>query len=269
MKKEEPLGRIKTYIPEFDKALSGGIPERHITLVRGSAGTLKSAFCFNIVYNAIKEGYKAAYVTLEQTGSSMLQQIRSMGYDLDKIRIQNIADTTALFAGLSKVDKKNVDLVFIDIANIRHEVAKLAKSRSTRNDWFDIIAGILAKLKQQGMADIFVIDSLTALYALSNFKEPRKDIFHIFSVIKEAGATSFLVSEITPETNTFTDFGIEDYLSDGIIHLGTARREMRVMGELCCIKMRSTQINKDVFIIEYKDNGFKINPYWIRPSVIP
>jgi circadian clock protein KaiC len=268
MKKEE-IVRIRTHIAELDKALSGGIPPGHTTLVTGGAGTFKSSYCFNIHYNAVQEGYKAVYVTLEQTSKSMLNQIESMGYDLEKVKLQRIEDTTSMFAGLVRMSKKNSDLIVIDIANIRRELLKLAKTRSSKHDWFSVIQDVLEKLKKEGLVDIFVLDSLTALYALSNFKEPRKDIFYVFSIIKELGCTSFLVSEIQQEKSSLSDYGIEDYLADGIIQLGVARREMRVLGELSVIKMRSTPINRDVFVIEYKDRAFRVNPYWMRPSVLP
>lgn len=262
----EKEARIRTYVPEVDKALSGGIPKGHITLISGGAGTFKSSFCFNILYNASLDGHKCVYVTLEQTGSSMLDQIRSMGYQLHKIKLQQVLDTTGMFAGMAKLDSKNTDFVLLDIANVRRELLSLTKKSSARHDWFDIIKTSLAKLKEKGLAEVFVLDSITALYALSNFKEPRKDIFNLFSSLKQFGCTSFLVSELVPAT-VYGEYGMENYLSDGIIQLSTSRKEMKVVGELSVIKMRATEINRDVFVIEYKDHGFKVNPYWMGPQM--
>lgn len=266
MKKEET--RIRTNIAEFDKALSGGIPQGHLTLVTGAAGTMKSSLCFNILFHAVKDGFKGVYVTLEQTSQSMLSQIRSMGYKLESIKLQEISDTTALFAGLAKLNRENTDLVLVDVANIRREIARLAKTQA-KHDWFTVVMSVLEKLKKQGLLELFVLDSLTALFSLSSFKEPRKDIFSIFGSIKDTGCTSFLVSEIFPESTSFSEYGVEDYMADGIIQLRMVRKEMKVLGELSVVKMRATPINRDVFIIEYKDNDFKVNPYWIHPQVFP
>ncbi|MFH1510932.1 MAG: ATPase domain-containing protein [Candidatus Woesearchaeota archaeon] len=260
----EKMGRVKTYITEIDKALSGGIPKGHITLVAGGAGTYKSSFCFNIAYNAALEGKKLIYITLEQQADSLLQQIRSMGYDLSKVKLRQVQDTTSMFAGIEKISKTNTDILLLDIANIRKTIIGMTK-KATRHDWFRVIESMLLKLKNKGLTDIFVLDSLTALYALSDFKEPRKDIFNIFSAIKDFGCTTFLVSETTGDAHN--EYGIENYLADGIINLATARKETRVVGELSITKMRATPVNRDVFVIEFKDNRFKVNPYWLRPSL--
>ena len=59
--------RIHTYIAGFDEKISGGLPKGQVILVSGEPGTLKSTFCFAILYhNALKESKNGAYITLEQ-----------------------------------------------------------------------------------------------------------------------------------------------------------------------------------------------------------
>lgn len=258
--------RIKTYIPEFDKSLGGGIPKGHVTLVSGAAGTMKSSFCFNILYKAAMEGLHGVYITLEESSESLLKQARSMGCDLEKAKIITIPDTTTLFTGVEKINSGDCNILIIDIANIRREVVKLAKANQTRHDWFNVIQRTLQRIKNQGMLDILILDSLTAMYAISDFKDPRKDMFNMFSTFKELCCTSLLVSEGDDETKVFERYGIESYMADGIIKLGHVRKEMKILGELHVVKMRATEINKDVFVIEYKNGEFKINPYWINPT---
>ena len=59
----EKVKRIKTYIKGLDENLQGGIPEGHIVLVCGSAGTMKSSVSFNILYNEVLNGKTAIYIT--------------------------------------------------------------------------------------------------------------------------------------------------------------------------------------------------------------
>ncbi|UCF09195.1 MAG: hypothetical protein JSW28_00930, partial [Thermoplasmata archaeon] len=44
-----------TYINGLDKQLEGGIPEEHIVLIAGAAGTMKSSIAYNILYNNVKQ----------------------------------------------------------------------------------------------------------------------------------------------------------------------------------------------------------------------
>ena len=74
--------RIKTYIEGLDEQMEGGIPEKHVTLVCGVAGTMKSSICFNIIYNEALRGKNSVYITLEQSAQSLVDHITNLGFDL-------------------------------------------------------------------------------------------------------------------------------------------------------------------------------------------
>ena len=50
------IKRVPLYIEGFDETMQGGIPEGHITLISGSAGTMKSSIVFNTLYNEALKG---------------------------------------------------------------------------------------------------------------------------------------------------------------------------------------------------------------------
>src|SRR3989304_2389333 len=87
--------RIKTHIPGLDEALQGGIPEGFVVLLSGAPGTMKSSLAFSILYqNALKEGRKGAYFTLEQGKDLLLEHMAALGAALAKAqRIVSLADT--------------------------------------------------------------------------------------------------------------------------------------------------------------------------------
>src|SRR5437879_8524029 len=62
-----PMDRMKTYIEGFDDALGGGIPRGSLVLVAGTPGTMKTALTFSILYENVKAGSKALYITLEES----------------------------------------------------------------------------------------------------------------------------------------------------------------------------------------------------------
>ena len=43
--------RVSLYIDGFQDALQGGVPEGHVVLVCGTAGTMKTSICFNVLYS--------------------------------------------------------------------------------------------------------------------------------------------------------------------------------------------------------------------------
>ena len=47
------IKRVPLYIEGLDDNIEGGVPEGHIILISGSAGTMKSSLAFNVLYNAV------------------------------------------------------------------------------------------------------------------------------------------------------------------------------------------------------------------------
>jgi len=84
--------KIGSYIENFDVALGGGVPEGHIVLVYGSAGTMKSTVCFNVLFNEILKGRKGAYITIEQNSLSLLKQMVGLCFDISKVNIEVLND---------------------------------------------------------------------------------------------------------------------------------------------------------------------------------
>jgi replicative DNA helicase len=73
------LKRISTGYPTLDMQINGGLPLGDVSVVAGSTGSGKSAFCLNIAYHAIKSG--SANVTiysLEMTSSTNLRRLASI-----------------------------------------------------------------------------------------------------------------------------------------------------------------------------------------------
>ncbi len=53
---------------------------------------------------------------------------------------------------------------------------------------------------------------------------PRDAIFKLFEAVRRLGLTAFFICEMTgEEKKQFGEFGVEDYLSDGVIHLTMER----------------------------------------------
>ena len=255
--KEVDITRIPTYIEGYDSHLDGGIPTGHVVLVSGTAGTMKSSVVFNIFYNEVLNNKATAvYLSLEQSSRSLLTHLVNMGYDLTKIPLELMDDISKLGDTLKRVkNSKEGMLVFIDVGAVRKELKAVTNSPS--GDWINVLKNILKKFRTQAAIDLFCVDSLSALYVLSEMKNPRTELFHIFEFLRDSEVTSFLISEMPLDKNKLSEYEIEDFLADSVIMLELKPRQRRVMREISTVKMRSTNANTDIFTLEFEKGKFK------------
>ncbi|MFH1173848.1 MAG: ATPase domain-containing protein [archaeon] len=254
--------RVKTYIPELDSNMMGGIPIGHVILISGSAGTMKSSICFNVLFNEALNFKKVGlYVSLEQSSESLMRHILTMGMDLKSVDIIIINDLAKLKTDLSKVaDKKSGTVIIVDVGTIRKQIRDVA-TPSQGSGWLNVIKNIIKRVKEILGCDLFVLDSLSALYVLNKFDESkvRDELFFIFDFFRDENVTTFLISEMREKeigVLQYSEYGVEDFLSDGIIHLSLTRFRRNVVREVSIVKMRATECNHDVYSLEFKNGKF-------------
>jgi circadian clock protein KaiC len=225
--------RLKTHIEDLDDLLGGGIPAGHVVLVMGPPGSLKSTFVFHVIHsNLVHDAdMRAAYVTLEQDGVSIIEQMSALGYDVSRIKDRfRIVDWSALKRGMSE----------------------------RTGEWIDAFIRPLRQLKEDVGLDILAVDSLEALYSVADMRNPRAEKYILFSRLKELGATTFCISESRYGDLSAADFREECFLSDGIIHL-SIERIGRAMGRyIGILKMRQVNHPMEYYPLLYSDGKFSI-----------
>ncbi len=228
--------RIPTYVKGLDELMEGGVPKKHIVLVCGHAGTMKSSLTYSIIYNAYKDrGIKSVYLTLEQGKDSLYTHMEKLG-----------------------MPSKGVDgVAIIDLAKIRKDVA-MDKAKAEKVDWLKSIISVLKHYKERFGFDVLVLDSLAALYALTTFKNPRAELFYFFERLRELDITIFLISEIPTDRNVYGLYGIEDFLSDGIIHLKVEQTDAGANLYLGVVKMRTTNHTRSFMPLIFEDGRFEV-----------
>jgi KaiC/GvpD/RAD55 family RecA-like ATPase len=255
VKNKKEIKRIKTHISGLDENLEGGIPAGHIILVNGTSGTMKSSVSFNILYNEAIKGSTSFYLTLEQSSASIIKHMVNMDFDMSKINLVIISDISKIEKDINSIKySKKGNLIMVDLGAIRKKVKDTRFSSSS--DWLNAIKNLTTKIAHNTKCELFVLDSMSALYALSKFEDPRTKLFYIFEFLRDLGLTSFLISESPVDKNKFTEFGAEEYLADGILHLKLTERYRRVTREISIVKMRATKCNLDIFTLEYEKKRF-------------
>ena len=235
---EENVERVKTYVERWDKYLEGGVPKGTVSLICGTAGCMKSSLAYSILYNNAKENRKGLYITFEQDSKSLLQHMK----------------------GLNMGESENLLLADYDIVErrIREEVKEKIKFGQ---NWIKLLEGYVEETTEKEGYELLVIDSLDALYAITTIENPRSEVHHFFRVLRETGVTSFLISEMQKATSTYSRYGIEEFLSDAIIHMDYQKMDpaaTSIERFISIVKMRSTNHSREYFPLLHSGDKFRI-----------
>lgn len=250
------INRIKLHIQGLDENLQGGIPEGHITLISGAAGTMKSSVTFNALYHEAVGGKHGLYVSLEQSAESLVNHMINMDYDMSKINLIIIKSLADLAAKISEVKNRGLgSIVMVDMGTIRKEIRDV--NTDNNKSWLNVIKNVVKKIQSELGSLSFVLDSLSALYVVSRFENPRIELFYIFEFLRDLHITSFLISEMPLDGSKYSEYEIEDFLSDGIITIRLTPFRRQVVREIAVVKMRATACNNDIFSLEFRNGQFQ------------
>jgi len=250
------IKRIKLHIDGLDENIQGGVPEGHIVLISGAAGTMKSSLAFNTLYNEALNNKSGLYLSLEQSVDSITKHVLNMGYNLDMINYIVIKDLGELHSKLAAVkDSDKGNLVVVDIGAIRKEIKQV--NLDENRSWLNVIKNVIKKMNAEIGCPLFVLDSLSALYVLSRFQNPRIELFFIYEFLRDLKITSLLISEMPLDGSKYSEYEIEDFLADAIVVIKLTMYRRQVVREINVVKMRATDCNNDIFSLQFKNGKFQ------------
>ncbi|MEM3396123.1 MAG: ATPase domain-containing protein [Thermoplasmata archaeon] len=229
------MDRIKTFVEGLDEDLNGGFPKGHIILITGTPGTMKSSLVLNVMFqNALHNNMKSLYISVEESKESLVATMENLG--------------------LTPLDERK--LFIVDVAKLRLEHQEADEAR----DWLKILKEYIFRRVRDEHFEIVAIDSLTALYSLVAFTNPRNELFHFFGFLRELGVTVLLICEAVSEESAFGLYR-EDYLADGIIQLKfTSLGESDVSLRIRIVKMRHTKVHHGYKALILRDGKFVTTP---------
>jgi KaiC/GvpD/RAD55 family RecA-like ATPase len=236
------LSRARSGIEGFDELVFGGLPRGQAILVTGGTGTGKSTFAMQFVYRGAKVyDEPGVYVTLEESIPSILKNSASYGWDLD---------------GLMKKDKLSI----IDIA-------PAVSGQLRRIDVSDVFSTISSESKRIGAKRI-VVDPITVFGLQTDSQmQLRQDLLRFSSLLKQLESTTLFVTEIPEDSQGLSRFGIEEFISDGVVVLyysnvgGLRFRGIEVR------KMRGTSHREGTFPIKMGGTGLVVFPSGKMPKL--
>ncbi len=228
---------MKTRVTGLDDRLQGGIPAGFVVLVSGPAGSLKSSFVYRILYyEALESGATSLYISMEQSSDSLTEQVRSLGLEPEKAESFRVVDMRQLRKNFKRIEG--------------------------RPAWLSTLGKQLKRYKEEADCDHIAIDSLNAIYALTDFREPRREIFDFLEDLRDLGATVFLVAETTRELNGYGPYQVEEFLSDAIVHLRMREVEVglttSVRRYIGVVKLRGVKHDLDYYPLLVDRGQFEI-----------
>ena len=222
------ITRTPTGIPGFDELVQGGFIKGSINLISGDAGTNKSIFGIQFLYNGItKFGENGVFISFEEKKDNVYRAMKLFGWDLQKLEDEG---------------------KFIFLEYTPEQVEAVIKTGG----------GIASDIITSNNTKRVVIDSITAVTTLyeSSVKQ-RKILLSLFNTIRKWGCTGLLISEIAQNTREHIPT-IEEYEVDGDILLYSVLEGSIRIKYIEVFKMRGTNHSNKIYILDLNHNGLSI-----------
>ena len=221
------MKRVPSGIPGLDELIEGGFPEGSSIAVSGTAGTGKSIFCLEYLYNGAKNFKEpSVYVTLEEGPHNLWWNMQRFHWN---------------FLPLQKDNK--IQILKFD-------------PRPDDTDMDAQLSKIVEKAHEMG-AKRLVVDSITALMFWTERSERvRYSVYNLIDQLRSINCTTVLTCETTGGKSNISRFGVEEFLTDGVIQLffNPPNRAAFIR------KMRGTDHSKKIHPFAIDENGVSIDP---------
>lgn len=216
------IERVSTGIPGLDELLNGGIPKKNTVLVSGEAGTGKTTFCSQFMWEGLQNGENCMFVTFEEPPSQIKEEASLFGWNFDEYEDQFTikgedpfkSEGEELFEFREELESKGVDRLALD---------------ST---------------------------SILSLYHEDPY-EIRKNLYKLVKAIKETGTTAVLTAE-SPGEEKITRYEVVQYVVDGVIMLYFTGIGEKGYRSLQIRKMRKSDISTETVSLDITDKGLKV-----------
>lgn len=229
MKKEE-ANRTKTGIKGFDTLCQGGFVSESLNLLVGNAGSGKTTFQLQFLYNGIKEfGENGMYISFEPEVKDILKTSKLQDMDLEPFREKGKIE-------IMKFDPE------ITIKKLQSEISKIVIDKNIKRICIDPI-------------NVYSL-------GLNKSLNLRKQIYDLLSWLKKLGVCVLIAGESDEDPSGRYALSQEikfcKYLVDGVIELfssgigGEGDRALRIS------KMRMTDHHRGPLAFSITNKGIKI-----------
>jgi len=228
------MERTTTGIPGLDGLLEGGFPSGRTFLVSGSPGTGKTTLALQYLYKGAMNGEPGVVLSLEEEPRLWREDMEQYGFDLTSLEKSGklaVIDASLVKLGLESDEKFVLSPEEFDLNHMLINVIRIARKIGAKRA---------------------VVDSLPSLDILfENQKDIRSNILKMNYLFKANGLTTLLLSEIEEGSKNYSRYGVEEYITDGVITLHYVSLGAQSGRSLIIRKMRGTKHSEDIHPIEF------------------
>jgi len=232
--------KVSTGVPTLDEMFAGGGYTRGSTvLISGTAGTGKTSLAVAFAAERCKRGERCLYVSYEESPGQLVQNMRSVGFDLEKWTkegLLKIVSTRPAFFGL--------EMHLLDLYKI------------------------LADFNPSAV----VIDPLTSLIGQAEESEIQSMLTRMIDALKSKGITGVFTSLVSSSASNDTsgEIGVSSLIDTWIVvrELEENKGNKRIRG-LYIAKSRGTGHSNDVHKLVFSDGGIELQPMDDDPTASP
>ncbi len=230
------MARIRTGIKGFDELIEGGFVPITVNLVTGPAGSGKSLFAMQYIYNGVRlYDETGIYITLEEGSENIRNTMINHNMDIDKYINEG-------------------KLYIIDLGEVEKDTTKTAR----RIRGFESLAEFLLNLIKISHAKRVVVDSLSAIGVFyENSGDLRQGLFRFGRFLKDNNVTALLTTEsIGPEN--MTRFSVEEFIADSFIQLMLREESKELNYYILVRKLRFSKHNTKLHKYKISTEGIVI-----------
>ncbi|MDP2767316.1 MAG: gas vesicle protein GvpD [Candidatus Methanoperedens sp.] len=242
IKNEDPK-RVPTGIAGFDELCGGGLLRNRTYLVSGAAGTGKTIFGLQYIYNGItKYGENGIYIATEERPEQIRENVKEFGWDFEALEEEDklaIVDACSTKIGIPS-HEKYVDVRPFDMRSMMDQIIAI-------QDEID--------------AKRAVVDGTTSIGFY--FQDPAKirvELLKLSTTLEILGLTSMMTCEIVDE-NLLSRFGVETFVTEGTILMYYKRTNNVRVRSIEIFKMRGSDHSNNIHPYEITPNGIVVHPH--------
>jgi circadian clock protein KaiC len=223
------LERISTGIGKLDEIIGGGFIRGRTYLIAGGTGTGKTIMSLQYMLDGLRKNETCAYVSLDDRISNVLTGALNLGWSFDQY-----------------VKSGN----FIPF-EIRLKTEDLKHGKESRS----FVKHILQYTGKRRI-DRLVLDPISSLVqGAGDLLWVREYVREIVSYIEEEiGSTTVITADIPSGSNTLSRYGVEEFISSGIIVLDIFEHGANLYRVLYARKMRWSPMDMSKYVFDIVPN---------------